>query len=311
MKNLVLSMLAIASITAMNSCSSESDPIDEAINAGNQEKVEIKIAAGVLKAETKTPMESWNGEYAYFANGTATGVYSTTPWKAQIAKGGAVTFVDASNQEEKHYYDTNATNNIFLIGYYPEGTYSNGTITYTIPDDGNSDIMISQELSGNKNTPIDADSKKFTFKHLLSQLKFIVTAGDGFGENIKLEKIILKGTKKTATLDLAANKTTETPALTFTGEIGEITAFNKPEGETITKDNTNELVNVMVQPGATMTLDIETDAGTYTDIPVTIDGDNTAASTAYNITLTFSNKAVAANAEISPWKNGTGSAEVQ
>lgn len=57
MKSLVLSMLAIASMAAMSSCSSENDPVDEVINAGNQEKVEIKIAAGVLKAETKAPVD--------------------------------------------------------------------------------------------------------------------------------------------------------------------------------------------------------------------------------------------------------------
>lgn len=311
MKNLVLSMLAMASISVLSSCSSENDVIDE-VTGGDQDKVEIKIAAGVLKVDTKAPMENWNGEYAFFANGAETGVYSTTPWKAQIASGGAVTFVNASNQTEKHYYDPDESKNTYLIGYYPEGTYSNGSITYTIPDNGDSDIMISQELSGNKKNPINANSQNFTFKHLLSQLKFIVTAGDGFEDNVKLTKVVLKGTKKSATLNLATNKVSETPELTFTGENGDITAFDKAEGETILKDNTSALVNVMVQPGVTMTLDITTDKTTYSDIPVNITGGgNAAASTAYNITLTFSNKEVAANAEISPWKTGSGSVDVQ
>lgn len=56
MKNLVLSMLAIASISVLSSCSNESDVIDE-VTGGNQDKVEIKVAAGVLKAETKAPVD--------------------------------------------------------------------------------------------------------------------------------------------------------------------------------------------------------------------------------------------------------------
>ena len=42
MKNLVVSMLAIASISVLSSCSNESDVIDE-VTGGNQDKVEIKL----------------------------------------------------------------------------------------------------------------------------------------------------------------------------------------------------------------------------------------------------------------------------
>ena len=52
MKNLVVSMLAIASISVLSSCSNESDVIDE-VTGGNQDKVEIKVAAGVLKPKPK------------------------------------------------------------------------------------------------------------------------------------------------------------------------------------------------------------------------------------------------------------------
>lgn len=55
MKNLVVSMLAIASISVLSSCSNESDVIDE-VTGGNQDKVEIKLSAGVIL--TKTPIEN-------------------------------------------------------------------------------------------------------------------------------------------------------------------------------------------------------------------------------------------------------------
>ena len=60
MKSLALSMLAIASIAAMSSCSSENDPVDEVI-AGNQEKVEIKLSAGTIGVETKAPIINLEG----------------------------------------------------------------------------------------------------------------------------------------------------------------------------------------------------------------------------------------------------------
>lgn len=317
MKNLVLSMLAIASITAMNSCSSESDPINEV--AGG-DKVEIKINAGVVKAETKAPVDSWgDGKYVQFAEGTTAGSY-TDDWYAKITGNeGTVQFLDAAGElasNTAHYYESNG-DKTYLRGFYPQATNNNGIVTFTIPETADTDIMVSDEQSGDKTA--NGGFKEFTFKHLLTQIKFKIKAGDGFPDNYVLKSLILKGTKKTATLTLA------TGALTFTGE-----ASDNLDAEVVKNGTTQISINgtalneiVMVQPEVAMTLDIvagvsgdESNNRTYNNIAFTTKGDNGSdepakAGTAYTVTLTFSDKEVEATAGITPWSQGTGEGTVQ
>jgi len=297
MKSLALSMLAIASMAAMSSCSSENDPVDEVI-AGNQEKVEIKLSAGVVKAETKAAVDTWSDTEVAFANKVGDGAYTTTPWNATIATDGSVNFV------ETHYYEADGKTT-YLIGYYPRGTQSNGTVTYTLT--GEDDIMVSQELSGTKSSTINKDDAKFQFGHLLSQLKLIVKAGENFDTGVKVTKITLKGTKKNATLTLGT-----TSSLKFEGDAADMDVYT---GNADIASSTEPIKTIMVEPGvADMRLDITTDAGTtYSDIPITIadaSDNKTAVNTAYDITLTFNKKAIEATASITAWKTGTGSADV-
>lgn len=303
MKNLLLGMLAMA---AMVSCSSENDPIDD-VAGGKQDKVEIKLNAGVVGVETKSPVVSWSNTEVSFANKTGgTGSYATTtPWFAKIADGGSVSFVNAEGATESHYYEADGSTTS-LIGYYPRGTYNNGIVIYSLT--GEEDIMVSQELSGDKNTPMTNTETKFKFEHLLSQLKFIVKSGENFGTGVKVTKIVLNGTNTSATLTL----TGASPALTFGSDAAPLTIYDKAEGADIAS-STAAVATKMVQPGVSgMTLDITAGGTEYTGIPITIANSNNApdASTAYDITLTFSKKEVAAEAEIGEWKTGTGSADV-
>lgn len=298
MKSLALSMLAIASIAAMSSCSSENDPVDEVI-AGNQEKVEIKLSAGVVKAETKAPVDTWSDTEVAFANKVGDGAYTTTtPWNATIATDGSVAF------ESPHYYEADGKTTS-LIGYYPRGTHSNGTVEYILT--GDEDIMVSQELSGTKSSTINKNDTEFQFGHLLSQLKLIVKAGDNFETGVKVTKITLKGTKKNATLTLGT-----TSSLKFEGDAADMDVYT---GNADIASSTDPIKTIMVEPEvADMRLDITTDAGTtYSDIPITIadaSDNKTAVNTAYDITLTFNKKAIEATASITAWKTGTGSADV-
>lgn len=301
MKNLVLGMLAMA---AMVSCSSENDPIDD-VTGGKQDKVEIKLNAGVVGVETKAPVVSWSNTEVGFANKTGdAGSYATSPWLATIASDGTVSFVNSEGVAESHYYEADGSTTS-LIGYFPRGTNNNGVVTYALT--GEEDIMVSQELSGTKNSQISTETK-FKFEHLLSQLKFIVKSGDNFGEGVSVTKIVLNGTKTSATLNL----TGDSHALTFNGEAAALNVYNDATGKTIA-NSTEAFVTKMVQPGITgMTLDITAGGTEYKDIPISIENEAKApdASTAYDITLTFSKKEVAAEAEIGKWETGTGSADV-
>lgn len=315
MKNLVLGMLAMA---AMVSCSSENDVIDE-VAGGIQDKVEIKLSAGVLKAETKAPVDAWgeDGKYVQFAKGTTTGNY-TEDWFAKITgTSGNVQFKDASGNlasDKSYYYESDGTDT-YLRGFYPQGTNTSGNVTFTIPEAADIDIMVSDEQSGNKTKAFD----KFTFSHLLTQIKFSLKAGDGFPDNYVLKSITLKGTKKTATLALG------TGLLTFTGSDEDKIDIKVIENGTssISTTATDMDRTVMVQPGVAMTLDIvagvsenNTKDRTYTGIPFTTKGqggteEDAKAGTAYTVTLTFSDKAVEATAGITPWATGTGEGTVQ
>ena len=315
MKNLLFGMLAMA---AMVSCSSENEPIDD-VTGGKQDKVEIKIAAGVLKAETKAPVDGWgeDGKYVQFVKGTASGNY-TDDWFAKITgTAGTVQFKDASGElaNDKSYYYESDGSDTYLRGFYPQGTNTSGSVTFTIPEAADIDIMVSDEQSGNKTNAFG----KFTFGHLLTQIKFSLKAGDGFPSNYVLKSITLKGTKKTATLAL------KTGQLTFTGADDDKIDIKVIENGTssISTAATDMDRTVMVQPGVAMTLDIvagvsgdNTQDRTYTGIPFTTKGgegteEEAKAGTAYTVTLTFSDKAVEATAGITPWATGTGEGTVQ
>lgn len=318
MKSLVLSMLAIASISVLSSCSSESDPIDEVIG-GNKDKVEIKLNAGVLKAETKAPIEAWgdDGKFVQFAKGTSTGSY-TDNWFAKITgTAGTVQFKNATGEaatDESHYYESDGSKT-YLRGFYPQATNSSGVVTFTITDKADTDIMVSDEKSGDKTTGFE----EFTFSHLLTQIKFNLKSGAGFPENYVLKTLTLKGTKKTATLTLSSGK------LTFTGSDDDKIDIKVLETGTtsISAAGTDLNNTVMVQPEATMTLDItagpsgdDSNNRTYTGIEFTTKGEggqteDAKAGTAYAVTLTFSDKAVEATAKIAAWNTGTGEGTVQ
>lgn len=304
MKSLVLSMLAIASISVLSSCSSESDVIDEVIG-GNQDKVEIKLNAGVLAVETKSPIDAWSGEEVSFAYKEGDKAYteSTSPWFATIATGGKVSFVNASGTPESHYYNADGST-VSLIGYYPRGTYSNGEVTFALT--GEEDIMVSDELSGTKNTPIDNNNTQFQFSHKLSQLKLILKAGENFESGVSVTKITLKGTKKSAKLSLISPS-----KLTFDGTAEDMEVFT---GNETISNSTTPIKTIMVEPEVKdMKLDIVAGGTTYENIPIKITdaADNaTAVNTAYDITLTFTKKEIAATASISAWQPGSGSADV-
>lgn len=304
MKNLVLSMLAIASITAMNSCSSENDPIDEAINAGNQEKVEIKLNAGVVSVETKAAVTAWSDTKVSFAIKGAT-AYEANTWFAKIATDNSVSFIKSSSDEtEDHkYYNTDGTSTT-LVGFYPASEVTSGSVSFTIPETGDMDIMATKEFSGSKDNVIK--NSDIVFNHQLSKIAFSVEKKDGYTGDLTIKKITLKGTKRSVTLTLPST----------------ISFATNAEGDDITVRSTDLLMDgslqeagtVMVQPGQTMTVDITVGSDatpTFTNVPIKITGDaSTEVGKAYAITLSFNGKEVESlAATIAPWgseTNGSG-----
>lgn len=217
MKNLVLSMLAIASITAMNSCSSESDPINE-VTGGD--KVEIKLNAGVVGVETKAQVEPGaditeftNQAVPLFRVNHATTADWTTVGDAVNAtiNGSTVTLGDAHK-----YYD--GENKAFFIGYYSTitPTRAKNVLTFTGVD-GTKDIICTNETDAGTKASTGTNAV-LTFNHIVSKVAIKVegtaAAQKAFGKITKIDLLQIPTSIDVTlgnTLSIAANTTNATP----------------------------------------------------------------------------------------------------
>ena len=193
MKSLVLSMLAIASMAAMSSCSSDNDVIDE-VTGGIQDKVEIKLNAGVVGIETKavitnsdnfTPsIVGWNATTKPTAAATAP-VWTTTPNAAIAgnASGVAITLT------EKQYYEGEATQHAYIRGYFPTGTSTGGAVSFENTA-GDQDVMMTEIVDAG--TRDNAQTAALTFAHKLSQLNFKVQKDATLQGDVTLTSITVK-----------------------------------------------------------------------------------------------------------------------
>lgn len=333
MKTLVLSMISIAAtVAAMTACTSEGDPIDV---IDNGQPVEIKMNAGVIT--TKAPITSntdgklsaalTNIEFVKAADiaatpawGDVSGVASTAEIKTEDLATGNITF------NTPLYYNVDPTLKSWLIGYYPaanvkpDASTNKGKLQWTIT--GCEDILLSEEVSGNKSEGSQISSIAFNHQLLQMQFKFVAenqAAIDTWGNAI--ESIAIK-TKTSGTLENLPSILTCTLASTPTlgwSIPAELTAFAVTGGTTfsdnkittanpITLTTTETLGGyIMVQPLTTKTdytLVITTGESTA-EVPITL-GDAPAPGKAYEIKLTFKASAIASSATITSWVSVTG-----
>ncbi|WP_298551799.1 fimbrillin family protein [uncultured Parabacteroides sp.] len=312
MKSLVLSMLAIASMAAMSSCSNENDVIDD-VTGGNQDKVEIKLSAGTIGVETKAPIVDLTG----LANSDQKiGIYAIddNTWTAtpRIANqssstntSGNITFDDS----KKYYYP--GTGDVNFYAYFPyEGTDitapSEGTapsVSFTIT--GQEDLMYATPVSGNKTTP---PANTLKFNHALTQIQFKVKAGS-IPNDVTLTSIKVTGVNDQCKMDIATgalsawgkSKSAKFDAsVTGTLTIGEEATVGSP---------------IMLQPEQTsFKIEVVTSMGTYSDISITPTGGDSkfAAGKSYNVLLTFNATGIDVKADITAWTpNGTGEGTVE
>lgn len=304
MKNLVLSMLAIASITAMNSCSSESDPIDEAINAGNQEKVEIKLNAGVVGIETKAPITSsstftpsivgWN--VATQPSTTTAPKWTTTP-TAAISGSASAAKIELT---DKQYYEGDATLHSFIRGYHPAGTSADGSVTFTNTT-GEEDVMMTEIVDAGTRT--NNTTAALVFSHKLSQLNFKVAKDATLPAGVTLTSIAIKNAELPTGFDIV------------TGEIAyaaaaDLTVPGISSQEINTEASAGNAVMIKPLSSTEIKLDIVTSQGEFKDVPVTVEAADSNGGTSYTITLTFKQKEVATTASVTDWTQKTGSGEV-
>ncbi len=219
-----------------------------------------------------------------------------------------------------------------LIGWYPQvGTgaktsqFANGVVTCDI--DGDTDIMLSGEQSGDKNAKI---SSPLAFDHLLTRIQVSAYAETDDAKTVwgKIEKIELKdqGGKKcqitlpsstgfvapasASNLKLAANTVDAGTAIVFPLELGVKDASGK---------NAKECGYAMFEPvaavapnPATVTLVVTTEKTTK-EVPVKVTG-GFLKGTAYSVVLKFTAAGIEPTGSITKWEDhtwGTGEGEIE
>lgn len=294
-------MMSIFIVTALASCSSENEIIDNGGIKGD-ERVEIKLNGGVSNVETKAAITEWTGnEELTFYHPISSGYEA---WKAKVNTTNNISFVDDDGNAMKRYYDIDANKKTYLIGVYgPGATFADGDGKVTIPLNGTDDIMTTVKVEGDKNTAIP----DITFQHLLTQLVLNVKSTDGTN-SMKVTNLVIKGNKGSVELALSdfTADSYATPTFNDAGadQSSDITVIDR---ETTIADG---IGYALVAPNSTLTMDITVDGKKFENISITAPASGFEATTSYQVDLTVTQKEVSVKATPGEWKPATDRIEV-
>lgn len=218
-----------------------------------------------------------------------------------IATDGAVTW------QSPAYYPSDGSW-LWLVAFSPVAVPVNGQVVYTLT--GTEDLLYASQLSGNRwngerfsgNTD-SASDRPLAFRHLLSRLQFSACKAATDGVTVKIKKITVKEAHSSATLVLASGQVAfgGTPGLSLT---------LSGEGTEVAGVDPVVLGNLIVPPlanGASgYTLDVETSAGTYSDVPIQFSGASgdalLQAGLSHKVILTLSDHTLGiTSVQVSPW----------
>lgn len=275
----------------------------------------IRLSAGLLSAsvQSKVPINSGDTFTPAVAGweSSATASYTAAPtWNTTTSEITASTTAQAVTLTDQQVYNADKTVKTYMKAWYPQGTLTNGTVTFTADDsykgDGTDDVLLSGEVSGDKS---DRENKVLAFEHLTTQLKFVVKAGTGLAEDTKLTKIELKGVDLPSGINLTTDALTGTAKETLS--VPDIDG-NLVIGTTETGDAAGSPLMIVPPSGNTVMLKVTTSGTEFDNIVATIDTDTKfEAGKAYTITLTFSQKNIELSATLAEWSPGTGSGTVE
>ena len=209
---------------------------------------------------------------------------------------------------KQYYLSTENNNNTKLIGLYPQATPNAGVIELGI--NGTNDIMLSDELTGNKADPFGGSSKVFSFAHQLTQLKFLVYAADDAAKtvwgNIPANGIVLKNQVPTCKITLPST-------VEFTGieadlqlpavEIANDAPISYPVTLPVGQSSLAACGYAMIAPVTTgsLTFEITTEKGGKREVTLS---QNFGVGKAYNVVLKFTATEIQPKATIAEWQNG-------
>ena len=298
-------------LVAASLCACSKSESGEQLSGGDA----IRLSAGLLSAsvQSKAPINSGDKFTPAVAGweSTAAASYTAAPtWNTTTSEITASATAQAVTLTAPQVYNANGAVKTYMKAWYPQGTLTNGTVTFTADDsykgDGTDDVLLASEVSGSKS---DRENKVLAFEHLATQLKFVVKAGQGLAADTKLTKIELKGVDVPGGIDLATDALTGTAKETLS--VPDIDG-SLVIGTTETGDAAGSPLMIVPPSGNTVTLKVTTSVAEFDNIEATIDTDEKfQAGKAYTITLTFGQKNIELSATLAEWSAGTGTGLVE
>ena len=233
----------------------------------------------------------------------------TAPLAAMLAAGSGTRGIAFSVPQ---YYLTRVTyNNTRLVGWYPQGTWNSGGISFDI--DGETDIMLTQELTGNKTTDsqFGQTGKVFTFGHCLTRFNITAYADNEAAAALwgDIDAIVLKEQATTCAIALPTTITfgSENTDLTLLARtVADDAQITYPLSLPAGADNAAECGYAMIAPvavGSSVTLAVTTSAGGTYEVPVTL-AEGFKEGYAYDVTLKFTATGIEPTATIGAWEDG-------
>lgn len=224
-----------------------------------------------------------------------------------IADGGQIKLTP-----ERYYPADGST--LYLRGFYPETEIENDKARYTLT--GFEDLLFADVLTGSLIRRFDSRNRTLTFRHLLAQLNVIIKAGADFPTEYHLKSVRINGSSSSALLNLTEG------TLSFTDECAPLFLYHAEsheEGYPLTPDENVSLGYLLVQPGATLDVDLalsrddrEENNLEINDIPVKFEGGSSQTGLAYRVEIKIPTP-LSLNATLTDWvdgSNGTGGVTV-
>ena len=330
MKNRILLSLLTAGIL-LSGCSKSEHEEGSGPVPGDGQSVAIRLSSGIgtpTKVGTKAPVtadapatvqiEGWESSTAPDYTKATSNWQSTAAVKVltqeEIADDETANDITLSPPQ---YYNADGNTKTFIRGWYPQVASSNGTVTFTNTDDGTVDVLLSNEVSGDKNAEV---GQALVFDHVTAQLIFKVVKGEGLAAGTRIKTIKVKNTAVPASITLGnvadgadatvVNYTDKSELDVPNIKVAEIGQTAEPAGDPL-----------MVKPvdnNTTVTLYIETvkedgttTAATYDNVALTTSDGKLTKGSAYTVTLTFKQAGIKLEGSITPWNDkATGEGEV-
>lgn len=290
MKKFVFIAMAVMIIS---SCTKEED-----ISNTDNSPVEIKLHPGIFEVQTKAPVNSGDTIVASFVASVTNGDYTTNAWSATARFKASATPSSSLSFSPQQYYPIEGSN-IYIKGYYPSGTLSGKTVTFS-GTAGTNDVMISNQASGTRSV---TSALNFVFNHLLAQLQFKFVSGTGYPASGKsVTSVKIKTQQIPTSLDL------NTGVITYSASDVTISGTYP-----ITSAGSTATDFPMIKPGEVIILSVtNSDGVTYPDITFPTATLLTTAGQSHLITLTFTTKEITASVSVTDWvPGGTGSSSLQ